>query len=95
MRIVLTWLLLAKLTLSKPGADLSNIASTQQNQAGDTAPNVATTLPGLVEPPDQPRDGTSLQEEVNKREELPPGTKSYAAWITDRDNEKQINETRD
>lgn len=26
--------------------------------------------------------------------ELPPGTKSYSAWIPDPDNEKQINDTQ-
>jgi hypothetical protein len=94
MMVVLAWLLLARMALSKPGADLSNIASTQQNQAGDTTSNVATTFPRRVEPPEQPGDGPSIEADVNKREELPPGTKSYSAWITDRENEKQINDTR-
>lgn len=95
MRMFLAWLLLARMTLSKPGADSHSIASTQQDQAGESTSNVTTTMSSHVEPPEQPKDGPSIQADVNKREELPPGTKSYAAWITDRDNEEQINETRD
>ncbi|KAF2832144.1 subtilisin-like protein [Ophiobolus disseminans] len=31
---------------------------------------------------------------IEQRNELPPGTASYSAWVTDRNNGKQVNDTR-
>jgi hypothetical protein len=31
---------------------------------------------------------------VQQRDEAPPATKTYAAWVTDQDNVAQVNETR-
>jgi hypothetical protein len=94
MKLVLAWLLLVQIVSSKPHADRSNIEA-MQSQEGRDLPAGMPEIPNDDATSSAPKDVPKQAADIKKRYELPPGTTSYIAWVTDRDNEKQINETRD
>jgi hypothetical protein len=95
MKLVLAWLLLAQIVSSKPHADRSNIEPMQPQEGRDLSAGLAPETPNHDATSSAPKDVPKQAPEVKKRDELPPGTKSYSVWVTDRDNEKQINETHE
>jgi hypothetical protein len=94
MRFILAWIILIQTVLSEPFPD--NIHTEPHEPRHDQGMSIrssATTLQQDASPL-EPKDTPLRPTTIDKRDENLPGTKSYAVWVTDRQNQSQVNETR-
>jgi len=95
MKLLRAWLLLVQVVFSQPHADHPNSEALELKQPEGATPKVLTTTQHQEYPTKGPRDAPRRSKAVQSRDELPPGTKAYNVWVTDRANEAQIKETQE
>ena len=94
MRCLLAWLLFIQFGLSKPYSNSNNIGSVHPRHGEESSPKISTAPSKQDVPSLAPNDASPHSRKVEKRDELPAGTHLYVVWVTDRENESHISETR-
>jgi hypothetical protein len=98
MKFMFAWVLLLQTVLLEPYANIDNSdghRGSEQEQPA-TIGNSGTLTTSHDVPASEHKDAgphpTNVRE---RRDEMPPDTKSYTAWVTDGNNISQINATRE
>lgn len=94
MKRLLAWLFLVQIALSQAFTDHGNTVTLQPMQDKTNASAILAPSGDKDKPSSEPIELPVDSTVVEQRDELPPGTKSYSVWVTDENNDSQINDTR-